>query len=1149
MSTSIPEILNPLKHSGTNRFERLGKELDFDYVQIEERHEADFIQQAEKLSSAIQFYNQNDTPSGDWSVFFDQQADTNQPHRALFIAFLRLIEALNEHANGLTKRHLDYYYQEVLQFGEKEVAPAHVHLFFKCAKTLKERFLENEALLSAGENEAGKKILFQLVNELVVNNTEVNSYFALYKHTEDYDNRIFSKDYSASLIPENKEGFPTFGEQQLSYKKDGDEFVATLLSPDDYTMDEATVGFAVSSSMLRLAEGVRTIQLRFLLEGSYPTDFTTGSKLFKFELTTADGWYELLENEEDITNIVTRRGTNHSDLEIELRLKEIHPAIVNCDQEIHESAYNSPNPVIRITLKHDAESAYGYKAWKNTTVKNIGLKVAVTGVRSLLVQNELSTLDASKPFRPFGPIPSVGNHFYIGHSEIFKHRFQQASINIKWKGLPFDGFAKHYDAYEENITNSSFKISTQLLENRAWQEMHSAVNLFPTVLADGTTTISFDSSYFENYQRKTDNKTLKEWDYTTNYGFLRLNLDQPNKSNFQAFGHSVYPKEVMRNSQLSAEDTPLTYTVEQPYSPMIESLLLNYETTEELFSDHEEDQFYQINPFGEKPIALDPFLVSSNLLPHYTDEGEFYIGLKEVLTPQTVSLLFQLVEGSGDADQSQINTAIEWFYLAKNEWKPIDKLRISKDTTNGLLKTGIIHFDLPTDCDSEHQVMPTDLFWLKASIPEKGAGIDRIQNIYTQGVEAIEQTPTINNNVITANTISKLYNGGKGIASVTQPAASFGGTIAEGDATYYARVSERLRHKDRGITIWDYERLVLDAFPELYKVKCLNHTNYQTEMVAGHVMLAVIPNLRNKNEQSSFQPKLAMYKRMDIYDYLRERISPFIYLRVENPIYEPIQVSFNVGFHEGYDEGFYGKKLHQQLQEFLSPWAFESVTDENTDLVFGGELHKSTILKFIEDLAYVDFVNDFNMYHTYEDIRIHDHFTDELSAAPHSSATKTGIVNTIKIAFQAEDTAVITSLIEIKVRFLDGLFDTTSQALGDQFLNELTTMLDNRAKKGTLITKTLVRSLVKSIYYVDKIASISFYKDLPNGFVQEDVDVAIAKTSRSIMVTSEQHQIGVYKAGDFKCEGNLMIGIGFMIIEADFIIPAINQENNNYATR
>ena len=42
---------------------------------------------------------------------------------------------------------------------------------------------------------------------------------------------------------------------------------------------------------------------------------------------------------------------------------------------------------------------------------------------------------------------------------------------------------------------------------------------------------------------------------------------------------------------------------------------------------------------------------------------------------------------------------------------------------------------------------------------------------------------------------------------------------------YYRRISERLRHKNRAITSWDYEQIILENFPEVFKVKCLNSTN------------------------------------------------------------------------------------------------------------------------------------------------------------------------------------------------------------------------------------------------------------------------------------------------------------------------------------
>lgn len=1136
MASQIPEILNPLKYAGTNRFERLAAELEFSYVQIEERHEADFVQYAHKLASSVQFYDQGNMPAGNWESFFDPSVPENAPHKALFIAFLRLLEALNEHANGLSKRHLDFYFKEVLQFTERIALPKHVHVFFKCSNALKTRFLDDNTLLSAGKNKDGKDILFKVVDELVVNQASVSSVLMVYRHSEAFGNRLFSKDTSSILTqdPEkNKNGVGTFGEHQLELIKSAtaSEFVPSILPMEKRTMDEAELGFAIASPVLRLAEGKRIITMRCILLNSSQLDVKASD--FQFSISTEDGWHE-------VEAIQQKDAGVHTFI---LDLKDTDPAMVNYNAEIHGGRYASGFPIVRVLVKHSETDTFAYAKWKNVVIQDLKLSVAVEGLRSLLVQNALTTLDPSKPFSPFGPIPTIGNHLYIGHEEVFKTKLTSASFNIKWKDVPNPDFGAHYAHYSENITNSSFKVNTEILDNRVWYPMENDRKLFDDVDARQPVKINLKVDAVPNFERKTIDREITEWDYSSNYGFARFTLAEPDSSLFQGFGHSVYAKEVMANNGANGNESN---HLNQPYTPIIEQISLDYATEEITFSESGIDQFYHIEPFGQKTLELNNSLNPASLLAKFEEEGALYIGLSKVEPPQSVSLLIQMIEGSGDSTQSQINSKVAWYYLSGNDWQLIDRLRISHDSTRNLLNTGVIRFDLKEDLDAKHTLMPDGIFWLKAAIPEKSAGIDRIQNIHAQAIEAIELDAQLNDQVISPNSIGKLYDGSKGISAVYQPYASFNGAAPETEEIFYARVSERLRHKDRGVNIWDYERLVLDNFPELYKVKCLNHTNYKTEVAAGHVMVAVIPNLRNKESKSPFQPKLSMHKRMDIYHFLRQRITPFIYLRVENPIYEPIKLSFNVGFHTGYDEGFYGKKLHAQLQAFLSPWAFESETSETTDLVFGGELHKSVVLKFIEDLEYVDFVNDFNMYHLYQDPRVREHFSDELASSDHTSSTEEGPLDILKIAFQAEDETVITSLIEIKLRFLKGII---AEDLALKFEGELLTILKNRVLKGELITKTLVRTLVKSIYYVDTIVELSFYKDLPNDYVLEDVDVAVAKTSRSIMVTDEQHRIGVYKAGDYKCEGNVMIGIGFMIVEADFIVAEIKQENNEYETR
>lgn len=1134
MKTSIPEQLNPLKHGGTNRFERLAVEMDFNYVQIEERHEADFLNYAATLASSIQFYNDENSPAGNWKTFFDETTPADRPHKALFIAFLRLLEALNEHANGLTKRHLDYYYKEVLQFVHREAQPDKVHLVFTCANTLKERFIEKNATLSAGETADGKPIVFRLVDELVVNRATITQLYSVFQHSDTFGNRLFSKDNTLFLTATDEEkpfGFRAFGEHQLRYKKTAGTFeTPEMRDPETQTMQPASIGCAFSSPLLCLAEGQRVITIRLEIQRSTNHLFT--SKDFQFSITTANGWFTFSDEMIDVS------GQQQSEIKLKLTLKNTDPGAVNYSPEMHAGSYATSYPVLRVLLNHDTPQ-FAYSKWKNVQVKKGFVAVSAANVRSLIVQNDVAVLDASKPFRPFGPMPTINSHLYIGHPHIFSNRLKTAAIGINWKDLPTGQLGNHYAGYQAHPVNADFKARIAVLQDKEWLEESLPVSLFEAN-AKNKRIIPFD---FSHIQRKPNSAPVSEWNYDTAHGFLRLTLSNPDTSTFQAFGHSVYNKELM----LANAQNPAVI-IEQPYTPVIESLTLNYETEEVQFSMEDVDRFFHVEPFGQMELPVLPGLKLTALFPEFEHEGELYIGLKEVNAPQSVSFLFQFAEGTGDADQSTINSGIRWFYLSGNEWKPIDKLRISKDTTRNLLHTGILRFDLPNDINSVHTLMPDGLYWLKAVISEKTAGIDAVRMIHTQAVETIEVDPAGSPAGIAPMTITKLENGGKGIAEIKQPEASFGGKKADTETVFYARITERLRHKDRGVMIWDYERLVLDAFPDLYKVKCLNHTDYQTEVVAGNVMVAVVPNLRNKGIHSPFQPKLSLHRRMDIYDFLRERISPFIYLRVENPVYEPLQLSFNVGFHAGYDEGFYGKKLHTELQQFLSPWAFATEPDERNDLVFGGELHKSVVLKFIEDRDYVDFVNDFNLLHVYQDERIEERFEVERNntANYYSTNHASGACTVLKMAFQVDDPNELTSLIEVKVRFLHGLID---EDLPKKLTKQLYTALAGKVKKGIPVTKNSIRILIKNMFYVDKIVSLSLHKVLPDGFVMEDVDVAVAKTSRSVMVTAEQHRIGVYRAGDYKCEGSVVIGIGFMIVEADFIIPELKEENHEYKTR
>jgi hypothetical protein len=80
-------------------------------------------------------------------------------------------------------------------------------------------------------------------------------------------------------------------------------------------------------------------------------------------------------------------------------------------------------------------------------------------------------------------------------------------------------------------------------------------------------------------------------------------------------------------------------------------------------------------------------------------------------------------------------------------------------------------------------------------------------------------------------------------------------------------------------------------------------------------------------------------------------------VHAKNPVYEQIIVGFKVQFYTGTDKGFYLKQLNDEIVYFLTPWAF----NENADVQFGGKIYASSIINFIEERPYVDFITDFVM--------------------------------------------------------------------------------------------------------------------------------------------------------------------------------------------
>lgn len=657
-------------------------------------------------------------------------------------------------------------------------------------------------------------------------------------------------------------------------------------------------------------------------------------------------------------------GANGIDLILNCMLLPEDPAVVNYDEEVLLQRIQTNSPVMKVNLANTIQS-YGYEILKECSVTKASIKIEVEGVENLILQNDQTILPIGKNIQPYGFRPVKGSNFYIGSKEVFGKSPKTVELKLKWHGLPeaATGFADQYAGYETR-NNQSFTTAIDFLDQKIWKPISTSKSLFQgnnNLPLSTDKTINLSGGAWNSITEDPDLENLTQWSPATNRGFLRLKLNSPD------FGHKEYPLLFAKAALSQASPTITDIALpKEPYTPELQSVNLNYTSEEELnLKKSKWDGFFHLGAFGEAKVPVQN--ESSPLLPNYTDEGELLIGFSAHQKSQNIQLLIQVLDGSANPEKPV--PQVKWSYLAGNQWKEFDKYSVVTDETNGLIQSGLVSFAMPREADNAHTILTDQLTWLKASVNSDSDAIPDFIAVLAQAIktefESNENDPLRVAKAISAETISKLKIGNSAINKIQQPFSSFGGKTAESSNDFYQRIAERIRHKQRAITIWDYEHLVLEQFPEVYQVKCLNHTSYDGDLTKyralapRNVTLVIISNVQNKNAIDPLRPKASVAQLTSIREFITKIYPPGVFLHVVNPVFEEIQVKTKVKFHSWADKNFFARKLEDDLKAFLSPWAFET----DFDWTFTESLHSSVVLHFVEKLDYVDYLTCFELYH------------------------------------------------------------------------------------------------------------------------------------------------------------------------------------------
>jgi len=423
---------------------------------------------------------------------------------------------------------------------------------------------------------------------------------------------------------------------------------------------------------------------------------------------------------------------------------------------------------------------------------------------------------------------------------------------------------------------------------------------------------------------------------------------------------------------LSAHDIP-----PKPYTPLINSISVSYTSTKEL--NKEEDHFYHILPFGlaetgpfisnirpvsflklQVPTAvLFPGTIISLKEKDVDPAGILFIGISELVPDQNLTLFFQIDQSTKRSGNRP--TDVDWWYLRNNEWMELENDRLISDSTHCLQTTGIVEISTPHDINNRNTMFDvSSLYWLCATVKKDTDAFPGLINIITQAV-----TVTFENNnndlqhlanALPPNKITRFEETIPAVKTIRQPDASFNGKIEESEPEFYSRVSERLKHKSRAVNNWDYEHLILEQFPYVFKVKCINNY-YQGQFIPGHVTVVPILNLKNKSASLKTElPSASFLELRNIEEFLKRKSSPFVKIHAINPLAEYILINCKVKFEAEVDKGFYLQKLNDDLIKFLTPWAVD--TDAPS---YSTKIYSSSIISFLDNKEYVDYLADLSM--------------------------------------------------------------------------------------------------------------------------------------------------------------------------------------------
>lgn len=700
------------------------------------------------------------------------------PHVALYQTIVQLLEHARARVNAFPERQLRFYVEQILRQAPRPPVPDRALVAFLLAPDAPATFLPAGTALSAGKDRLGQDRTYSLVADTLVDSAAVTRASVLYVRAPDAPDKlaprqeVFFSTFEPGLpAPEPgvvplEPGFPTFGTDPEAG------------APYAERMAPAQVGFAISSPILQLEGGKRTVTIRIDLT---PAVTPPPEPTLRVQLSGSKDWIDC--------NVQVRWERDSDDitrwtLALTLALGASQPAVAPYKAAALGPGFPDGPPVLRALLDQEATSVAG-SGLSRAVVRNVTVSASVEGLRSLSLSSSSGPLLTGKPFPPLGYAPPLGAALLIGCPEAFQKPLRAMLVHLRWANLPVpvkkdeqrEWFTAYYDGYQlalsddpstpasDAYTNSSFQVQLEYRQGGQWQSFNTdgvilsylgipprqpctlrlpapddrgnppQVNLF---LQDGaalcrTTTWALAAPDGQALNAPAAGLASPlSLDPPPDAGVLRVLLTAP----AYGFGQAIYPQAAVALALLNAKQLipqqqqqhpplppppdppPLPRALNLPYTPMLEDISLDYAAEASAGAS-----VFQIGPLGteQREVGSQP-----TLLPELSPGGTLFLGLQGFNAPNPVSCLFVLQDQAAPAGPGGGPQSIAWSYLGRNGWTPLPATEsvsqgdwlstgVVSDQTNGLTQSGIIKLLLPEDA-IPWSGQPPELLWVRAQV-------------------------------------------------------------------------------------------------------------------------------------------------------------------------------------------------------------------------------------------------------------------------------------------------------------------------------------------------------------------------------------------------------------------------------------------------